>query len=228
MEKRPALILKLLTEEYIKTATPVASQTLVEKYGLDFSPATVRNDLADLEEKGYIKQPHTSAGRIPSELAYRYFIKQLKNEVPSREVQNILKPYFDDLDNNWKPLAKTLAQLTDNGIFWSFHRYDSYYTGLSGLLGQPEFKQLPLVYDISQVIDSLEEIISDIFDEIPEKPVIRLGSDSPFGPFSSTILTKYRYGENLGLFGLLTPIRNDYQKNFNLINYVYNHIQKKG
>ncbi|HNQ45289.1 MAG TPA: DeoR family transcriptional regulator, partial [bacterium] len=52
MEKRPALILKLLTEEYIKTATPVASQALVEKYGLDFSPATVRNDLADLEKRG--------------------------------------------------------------------------------------------------------------------------------------------------------------------------------
>ena len=73
MEKRPALILKLLTEEYIKTAMPVASQTLVEKYGLDFSPATVRNDLAELEEGGYIQQPHTSAGRIPTELAYRYF-----------------------------------------------------------------------------------------------------------------------------------------------------------
>lgn len=227
MEKRPALILKLLTEEYIKTATPVASQALVEKYGLDFSPATVRNDLADLEKRGYIKQPHTSAGRIPTELAYRYFIKQLKNEAPDHQTQIILKPYFNDLDNNWKQLAKTLAQLTDNGIFWSFHRHDSYYTGLSGLLSQPEFKQLPLVYDISQVIDSLEEIISDIFDEIPEKPVIRLGSESPFGPFSSTILTKYRYGGNIGLFGLLTPIRNDYPKNFNLINYVYNHIQSK-
>jgi len=51
MEQRPALILKLLTEEYIETATPVASQTLVEKYNLDFSPATVRNDLAELEER---------------------------------------------------------------------------------------------------------------------------------------------------------------------------------
>ena len=106
MEKRPALILKLLTEEYIKTATPVASQALVEKYGLDFSPATVRNDLADLEKRGYIKQPHTSAGRIPTELAYRYFIKQLKNEAPDHQTQIILKPYFNDLDNNWQAFKK--------------------------------------------------------------------------------------------------------------------------
>jgi len=227
MEQRPALILKLLTEEYIETATPVASQTLVEKYNLDFSPATVRNDLAELEERGYIKQPHTSAGRIPTELAYRYLINQLNKGTPSRKTQTMLKPYFNDLNSNWKQLAKTLAQLTGNGIFWSFHRYDSYYTGLSGLLSQPEFKQLPLVYDISQVIDSLEEIINDLFDTIPEKPIIRLGSDSPFGPFSSTILTKYRYGEHLGLFGLLAPLRNNYQENFNLINYVYDHIQEK-
>lgn len=227
MESRPALILRLLTEDYIKTATPVASQGLVEKYQLDFSPATVRNDLADLEAAGYIIQPHTSAGRIPTELAYRELINQLKQVTPSSTVKKTLEPALANFADGWKPLAKTLAQLTNSGVFWSFHRYDSYYTGLSGLLGQPEFRQLSLVYDISQVIDSLEEIIDELFNQTPDEPTIRLGSDSPFGAFSSTILTKYRFGQHIGLFGLLSPLRTDYQHNFNLINYVYRAIQEK-
>lgn len=227
MEARPALILKLLTEDYIQTATPVASQVLVDKYQLDFSPATVRNDLADLEESGYIVQPHTSAGRIPTELAYRQLITEIKPITPDSVAKKSLEPVLNDFGNNWKPLAKTLAQLTNSGVFWSFHRYDSYYTGLSGLLSQPEFKQLSMVYDISQVIDSLEEIIDELFNQIPEEPIIRLGSDSPFGAFSSTILTKYRFDQHIGLFGLLAPLRTDYQNNFNLINYVYRTIQEK-
>ncbi len=227
METRPALILKLLTEDYIQTATPVASQALVDKYRLDFSPATVRNDLADLEEAGYIVQPHISAGRIPTELAYRQLVTALELKTPTSAVKKLLEPALADFSNSWKPLAKVLAQLTNSGVFWSFHRYDSYYTGLSGLLSQPEFKQLSMVYDISQVIDSLEEIIDDLFNQISEEPVIRLGSDSPFGPFSSTILTKYRFGQHTGLFGLLAPLRTDYQTNFNLINYVYRAIQEQ-
>ncbi|HNW19689.1 MAG TPA: DeoR family transcriptional regulator [bacterium] len=227
METRPALILKLLTEDYIQTATPVASQALVDKYHLNFSPATVRNDLADLEEAGYIIQPHTSAGRIPTELAYRQLIATIEPKAPTSTVKKLLEPVLADFGHNWKPLAKALAQLTNSGVFWSFHRYDSYYTGLSGLLGQPEFKQLSMIYDISQVIDSLEEIIDDLFNQIGEEPTIRLGNDSPFGAFSSTILTKYRFDQHIGLFGLLAPLRTDYQTNFNLINYVYRAIQEK-
>ena len=96
METRPALILKLLTEDYIQTATPVASQALVDKYRLDFSPATVRNDLADLEEAGYIIQPHTSAGRIPTELAYRQLVSTIEPKAPATAVKKLLEPVVAD------------------------------------------------------------------------------------------------------------------------------------
>ncbi|HQB51016.1 MAG TPA: DeoR family transcriptional regulator [bacterium] len=227
MESRPALILKLLIEDYIQSATPVASQYLVDKYQLDFSPATVRNDLAYLEEAGYIIQPHTSAGRIPTEAAYRLLLEQIKPGQPHNQIKKVLDPVLNNFAENWKPLAKALAQLTSSGVFWSFHRYDSYYTGLSGLLSQPEFRQLSLVYDISQVIDSLEEIIDDLFDKTTNEPTVLIGQDSPFGNFSSTILTKYRFGQHTGLFGLLSPLRTNYQNNLNLITYVHRAIQEK-
>ncbi|HNW56030.1 MAG TPA: DeoR family transcriptional regulator [bacterium] len=227
MESRADLILKLLTEDYIQTAVPVASQYLVDKYQLDFSPATVRNDLAYLEETGYIIQPHTSAGRIPTEAAYRLLAESIKAGQPSNQSRKAIDPAMDNFSESWKQLAKTLAQITNSAVFWSFHRYNSYYTGLSGLLSQPEFRQLSMVYDISQVIDSLEEIIDGFFNETADEPTILIGQESPFGDFSSTILTKYRFGQNIGLFGLLSPLRTNYQNNLNLIAYVHRAIQEK-
>ncbi|MBO0792839.1 MAG: heat-inducible transcriptional repressor HrcA, partial [Ktedonobacteraceae bacterium] len=73
LSDRKQRILRVLVEEYIHTATPVASEALVRKYALPFSSATVRNELVGLEEAGLIYQPHTSAGRVPTDLGYRYF-----------------------------------------------------------------------------------------------------------------------------------------------------------
>ena len=77
---RKQQVLRALVEEYIYTATPVASETLVRKYRLPFSSATVRNELAGLEEAHLIYQPHTSAGRVPTDLGYRYFVEYLMEE----------------------------------------------------------------------------------------------------------------------------------------------------
>jgi heat-inducible transcriptional repressor len=80
LSERKERILKAIVEDYIRNATPVASETLVREYGLPVSPATVRNEMAELEAEGYIYQPHTSAGRIPTEQGYRYFVQRLMQE----------------------------------------------------------------------------------------------------------------------------------------------------
>lgn len=77
MDERKRKVLTLLIEDYIATGEPVASRTLTKKYGLAVSPATVRNEMADLEDLGYLEQPHTSAGRVPSDLGYRYYVDQI-------------------------------------------------------------------------------------------------------------------------------------------------------
>lgn len=78
--ERQKLILALVIRDYIDNAQPVGSKTLVDKYGLTFSPATVRNEMVVLTEFGYLRQPHTSAGRVPTEEAYRYFVRQLMGQ----------------------------------------------------------------------------------------------------------------------------------------------------
>lgn len=116
LSQRKEQILRALVEEYIHTATPVASETLVRKYGLSFSSATVRHELAGLEEAHLIQQPHTSAGRVPTDLGYRYFVEHLMQESAlTLDEQRLIRHQFyqvqDHLDQ-WVGLtASVMARL---------------------------------------------------------------------------------------------------------------------
>jgi len=112
-------ILRVLVEEYIHSATPVASETLVRKYALKFSSATVRHELAGLEEANLIYQPHTSAGRVPTDLGYRYFVEHLMQESAlALDEQRLIRHQFyqvqDQLDQWVRLTASVMAQLLHN------------------------------------------------------------------------------------------------------------------
>lgn len=116
LSQRKQQILRVLVEEYIHTATPVASETLVRKYGLRFSSATVRHELAGLEEANLIFQPHTSAGRVPTDLGYRYFVEHLMRESTlSLDEQRLIRHQFyqvqDQLDQWVRLTASVMARL---------------------------------------------------------------------------------------------------------------------
>ena len=80
LDERKKKILSSVVEDYIESAEPVGSKTLIEKYHLDYSSATIRNEMKLLEEEGYLEQPHVSAGRIPSTKGYRYYVDNLMKE----------------------------------------------------------------------------------------------------------------------------------------------------
>ena len=86
LSKRARSVLYAIVTEFIATAEPVGSRTLTRKYGFSLSAATIRNELADLEDSGYLAQPHTSAGRVPTEAAYRIFVDAL---MQVREVSQV-------------------------------------------------------------------------------------------------------------------------------------------
>ncbi|MDI6632153.1 MAG: heat-inducible transcriptional repressor HrcA [Bacillota bacterium] len=92
LDERKEKILAAVVEDFISTAEPIGSRTIARKYGLGVSPATIRNEMADLEEMGYLKQPHTSAGRIPSERGYRYYVDHLMQpEEPDEKEKELLQ-----------------------------------------------------------------------------------------------------------------------------------------
>ncbi len=223
---RKKLILETILKEYLKTATPVSSGVLVEKYKLDISTATVRNEMMELEEEGYIYQPHTSAGRVPTEMAYELFLPDIKDNKKRRELKEteneILENLFKAEELAQRQTAKAIAEMSGGAVFWAFHKNDLYYTGLSNLFAQPEFSRVDMVCDVSAIIDRLEEIIDEIFEEIEEGEQILIGSKNPFGNFLSTVLVKYKNNNVSGIFGILGPMRMDYARNLALVEFIKN------
>lgn len=117
MDARKQKVLLAIVHDYIATAEPVGSRTVAKKYKLGVSPATIRNEMADLEEQGFIEQPHTSAGRIPSERGYRYYVDFLmrKQELSKEEEELIRQEYKDKVRDMGQVINKTgllLSQLT--------------------------------------------------------------------------------------------------------------------
>ncbi len=114
LSDRQRLILALVIRDYIETAQPVGSVSLVERFRLDFSSATVRNEMLALTEMGYLRQPHTSAGRIPTEEGYRYFVRQLLGniELPGPTKRTITHQFYQvgiDVDRWMRLAASVLA-----------------------------------------------------------------------------------------------------------------------
>lgn len=224
ISERKQFLLETIIKEYVKTAQPVSSGGLVDKYKLDISPATVRNEMMELEEEGYIYQPHTSSGRVPTEIAYELFLEALRDSKKKRVLkeadEKVLADIFKKDGVALRQTAKIISELAGGAVFWAFNKNDLYYTGLSNLFSQPEFKQVDAVCDVSGIIDRMEEIIDDIFEELQEGEQTLIGSKNPFGNFLSAILVKYRYEGAHGLFGILGPMRMDYNRNLALAEFI--------
>ena len=115
-EDRRLAVLRAIVEDYVSTEEPVGSKALVERHGLGVSPATVRNDMAALEEEGYITQPHTSAGRVPTDKGYRLFVDRLTTvKTLSGAERRAITTFLDgavDLDDVVQRSVRLLSQLT--------------------------------------------------------------------------------------------------------------------
>src|SRR5258707_4637829 len=116
LDDRKLAVLRAIVEDYVSTNEPVGSRALVDRHNLDVSPATIRNDMAVLEEQGYIVQPHTSAGRIPTDNGYRLFVERLFAIQPvsaaeRRAIETFLAGAYD-LDDVVTRTVRLLSQLT--------------------------------------------------------------------------------------------------------------------
>jgi len=227
MNDRRLLILSTIIKEHIDTGAPVGSSVLVGKYKLEISPATTRNEMAWLEQEGYIVQPHISAGRVPTEMAYLLFLEnQGKRKLRSKHAEKISTVLKDNSDLSFKKTAKIISEVTGEAVFWAFHRNNLFYTGISNLFSQPEFSQIDVVQDISVVIDKMEDIIDAMFDDIDIGVSTLIGQKNPFGAFCSTILLKYKTDKGVGVCGILGPMRMDYEINIAVAKYIEERIEK--
>lgn len=222
MNDRQKQLFGNIVREHIESAKAIGSDFLTGKYDLGVSSATIRNDMAELEEAGLIYQPHTSAGRVPTERGYNYFIKNYLadpgkiNDKDKNAIKKAREIGVKTADNfGPKNMAKVLAELADAAVVYCLGRHNTYYTGLSNLLTQPEFSDFDLVQNIAGVVDNIDEVVDRIFDKIGETE-IRIGKENYFSPMCASIFTK-KNGQALGIIG---PMRMDYERNLGLINFV--------
>ena len=214
-------LLKAVIEEYVATAEPVGSQHLVERYRLDVSPATIRNWFADLEEAGYLEQPHTSGGRVPTEKGFRYYINTFVRNKPAnkRERETLEKAAsFDTLRTGdkgarLKNVARALAGLSGQAAFVELNEADTFYTGLSQLFSQPEFENRQNVVALTEALEGLDETLRHLQRRSFSEPQALVGGENPFGSGYGAVVVSFEDG----LIGLIGPLRLDYQSCLSLI-----------
>ncbi|MBI4433541.1 hypothetical protein HY632_02120 [Candidatus Uhrbacteria bacterium] len=225
LDTRKTAILWSVIETHVASAAPVSSHIVVERSGVDASPATIRNDMAVLEEGGYLRQPHTSAGRVPTELAYRSYVEYLlqnrTNPVPrsARMVVALMEETEeDDMRSIGKMLARALAEVTAEAIVVGFARGDVYATGLAHLVVQPEFQDPTVLQAFSVAVDHLEETLDTLTERVGHGPTVLLGSQNPFGPQCGTVASAWELPEGHQMtLGIVGPMRMAYDRHLGLL-----------
>lgn len=219
MDIRGQRILRAIIEEYVRSAEPVGSKYLCENCDFAVSPATIRNKMMILEEEGYLRSPHPSAGRVPTEKAYEFYLRDFV--APKSGGRGRLRQAMADAPDDetaLRSLAKKLVDLSGETAIVAFDPRRSYYTGVSNLFQKPEFRDLDILRDLSEIVDRFDEVAGEIFDSISSEPQVMIGKENPFGKDMAAILVKYRLPNKVtGFLGLIGPLRMDYGKNIALI-----------
>jgi heat-inducible transcriptional repressor len=218
---RKDILLEQIITEYIKTGVPVGSAFLAAKSEVKVSSATIRNEMAELERQGYLRQPHTSAGRVPTEKAYKLYLKSLHAKEPKESEKQafdeIVRHLEQDPELLFKNIAKTLALFSGETVIWGFGDDEVHYTGIANLFGKPELQEKKEIKELSTAMDRLDDVMSKMFEGVSEEPTTYLGRENPFAKDCATVVVRMGDNEVMGILGLT---RMDYEKNLGFINYL--------
>ena len=227
-EERKKRVLKAIVKHFIETAEPVGSNTILVSYQFHVSPATIRNDMMSLEKSGFIFQPHTSAGRIPTDKGYRLFVDEMADYNKAREeaqktlakvkdaykVQKVRERLYD--------AVSLLARATNSVSFATTpDNPRTFFLGMSNVLRQPEFSQNSIqASEVIEVLEKHDNFVNTLKNlEITDKPRTFIGEENilPQIQSCSIIVSKYQQEGFDGYIGLLGPKRMNYAYNIVLL-----------
>lgn len=215
MTDRQEKLLAALIEQYAEVASPVGSSLLARAFNV--SSATIRAEMAELERLGYIYQPHTSAGRVPTDKGYRYYVNEFVAQEPpepSRRTQRVLAARVEGgagPEHTIRNAVETLVELTHNlGLATLGNQL--YMSGLANLFNQPEFAQRRQVQEVASLLDNLEPWLREAS---PNQPLsVYIGQENPIGRSAqcSLIISRFRspYSDR-SYIGVLGPTRQSYR-----------------
>lgn len=229
MTERQSEILNRVVRQYIRMAQPVSSQSLRDRKGLDVSSATIRNEMQKLTDEGYLLQPHTSAGRVPTDKGYRFFVDSFLEEglretqvQMEKQVRDILK-FTHDLTRFLADHSSGLAlgYLSGEKILWK--------EGWSEIFREPEFKEDDMAPKFAQMLEDFEKSIDDfLFEDSPEIKTY-IGSENPFSKTRDfgLVMGSCRFpGRERGFLMITGPKRMAYDRNISLIDSVIKFLNR--
>lgn len=226
MTERHAEILSGAVNLYIETGQPVSSGALLRRWNWDISPATVRNILLELDDMGYLHQPHTSAGRIPTDKGYRFIVDRLQKQVVSARQREDLRRQMQQLAAQYQQLAGSTSRLLSHlvhavAICSIPQLKDTRGTGLSELMSRQDADLVDAIREVSLLLDQAENFLEEIPEETRQQPSVYIGEENPFVPARHTSLVARtvevpRYGEVV--LCVIGPKRMPYRRNVALLN----------
>lgn len=226
MDYRHAHILKGLIEEYIATGKPVGSARLLEVLDIAVSSATIRAILHALEDEGYLSSPHTSAGRIPTDKGYRYYVDQLSFRDPSekqvKSMQNTYEDYQETYSSPARAAAKMLADLAHGMAFSGWpDRKDMHAAGISQALEEGQQEAQEVAREIAVLFDNIERYMDHFAEDDSQAVQVYIGNENPAfdSEYTSMIVRTMRLptGER-ALLVIAGPKRMKYRRNVTLLN----------
>jgi heat-inducible transcriptional repressor len=222
MTDRQQNILSAIVEQYAEVASPVGSSLLAKVFNV--SSATIRAEMADLERWGYITQPHTSAGRIPTDKGYRFYVNVLsessRRALPERRGEKALASRVQQAgvpERMIRNAVDTLVELTHNLSIATIGN-QLYMSGLSNLFGQPEFINGGQIRQVAQLLDNLEPWLREA---APNEPLsVYIGHENPIGRSAGCSLIICRFSSpfsDRSYIGTLGPTRQSYRDGMTLV-----------
>lgn len=226
MTERQVQILTAIIEQYAEVASPVGSVMLAKLFGV--SSATIRSEMARLEEKGYIAQPHTSSGRVPTDRGYRFYVNQLtemqstepmQKDRGTRAIEARVHTHGKRADRAIRSAVDSLVDLTQN-LGLATIGDELYMSGIGNLFSQPEFLQGQHVQAVARLLDNLEPWLREA---APNEPLnVYIGAENPIGKTTgvSLVISRFRspYSDR-SYIGVLGPTRQSYARVMRLVRH---------
>ncbi len=229
IKARKDKVLGITVLQYIKTVSPVSSAFIAKQYFSDLSSATIRNILAELESEGYLTHPHISAGRIPTQKGYRYYVDNLIEEIQllSEEKQRIKEEYHQvslHLEELLEKISEEVSNLTHYTSIISVDGFRNkvFCRGTGHLLTYVDYENLNRISNILMELERKERLLKFINRELENKIDVFIGSEIQCEGIDSCSLVVSRYETNSGASGriaVLGPTRMDYERVISALDY---------
>ncbi|MGD0977206.1 MAG: hypothetical protein ABR875_02850 [Minisyncoccia bacterium] len=241
---RQSALVAAIVSQYIRTADPVSSKEIEKSGFFGLRSASIRGEMNELETLGYLNQFHTSGGRVPTDIAYRYYVdnfiepEKLKpNPVDRKKISRAIKDAGNDPQQLNKNVAKTLSDLCENLVITNIDQRDDFFKcGLSGMFELPDFREFDRAFRLTSffdrfenIFDQLEKHLFTMMDDRFENLNIIIGDENQIRDVKdeTMMFAKYRLPEKFtGSLTLIGPTRMDYQRNIGLIKYTTDELNK--